>query len=183
MRIMRLVAAVLLVGLGASGAARAEVDGPKRALILELVEISGGDAAARQIVDITLAHLAGVFDEMIDEIMRSETELSEEDKEALRRHLGDYDGFAQAFRARFEERVDMAEVLASVYVPLYDESFSTQELEEIVAFYRTPTGKKVVEVLPRLAAQGMERTLPMLQPKVMALVGEILAEQRAELFK
>lgn len=183
MRTTRLVAAVLLVGLGAGGAARAEVDGQKRVLILELIEISGGDAAAGQIVDVTLAHLAGAYDTMLDEIMRSETELSAEEKQALRSRLGDYDRFSRAFRARFQERIDMAEVLESVYVPLYDQSFSTEELQEIVAFYRTPTGRKVVEVLPRLAQQGMERTLPKMQPKVMALVGEILAEQRAELFQ
>ena len=183
MRTTRLVAVALLVGLGIGGAVRAEVDGQKRVLILELIEISGGDAAARQIVDVTLAHLADAYDKMLDEIIRSETELSVEETQALRRHLGDYDRFSRTFRARFRERIDMAEVLESVYVPLYDQSFSTEELQEIVAFYRTPTGRKVVEVLPRLAAQGMERTLPKMQPKVMKLAVEILAEQRAELFQ
>lgn len=179
----RCLAAAVASTLFAVGAAVAEVDESKRELIRELILLSGGDTAANQIADLTLAQLAPAYETVVEEVLVSEVDLSDQQKQALRGHLADFGSFSQTFRERFPERVDMDQVLESIYVPLYDESFSTQELQEIVIFYRTPTGRKVVEVLPRLLQQGMQQTLPAVQPKVMALVGEILAEQRAELFE
>lgn len=45
--------------------------------------------------------------------------------------------------------------LDELMYPLYDEKFTTPELEEILAFYKTPTGQKVIKVLPGLTQQGM----------------------------
>lgn len=177
----RLLAAALALLLGAGATARAEVDDAKRALIRELIALSGSDAPS-QMTELLLGQLEGVYDTLLDQVLRSETDLSDQQKEALRSHLADYERFSQEFRARFAERIDVAQVIESVYVPLYDASFSSAELEEILAFYRTPTGRKVVDVLPRVYQQGLEQTLQVLQPRVMALVGEILAERRGELF-
>lgn len=179
----RCLAAAVASTFFAAGPAVAEVDERKHELIRELILLSGGDTAANQIVDLTLAQLAPAYETVVEEVLVSEVDLSDQQKQALRSHLANFGRFSRTFRERFPERVDMSQLLESVYVPLYDQSFSTQELQEIVVFYRTPTGRKVVEVLPRLLQQGMEQTLPAVQPKVMALVGEILAEQRTELFE
>jgi hypothetical protein len=177
----RLLAATLALGLCAGASARAEVDDAKRALILELIALSGPNAAS-QMTELMLGQLEGVYDTLLDQVLSSETDLSEKQKEALRSHLSDFESFSQEFRSRFAERIDVEQVIESVYVPLYDANFSRSELEEIVLFYRTPTGRKVVEVLPRVSQQGLQKTLHILQPRVMALVGEILAERRSELF-
>jgi len=179
----RSLAAALMLALAASAATGAERDEPKRALIRELIRLSGVDDASGQIVELTLAQLSPAFGEVVNQVLLSETELSEEDKQKLRAHLANYERFSETFRKRFPERIDMALVLESIYVPLYEASFSTAELQEVVVFYRTPTGQKLVKVVPQLLQQGMEQMLPVVQPRVMALVGEILAEQRAELFE
>jgi hypothetical protein len=184
MRPNRLLAALLAAGLVAGAAA---ADDPsqdrKLELIRELIALSGAEDASQRLVEVSLAQLEVAYDPMLDEILRSEAELSDEEKETLRRHLADFDRFSTRFRERFAERIDVSALLESVYVPLYAEHFSEQELGEVVAFYRTPTGRKLVRVLPVLVQQGMQRTLPLVEPRVMALVGEILAEQRAELFQ
>ena len=66
------------------------------------------------------------------------------------------------------------------YFPLYDHYFEESELKDIVAFYRTPAGRKAVLVLPAIMQEGMEAARPQFQPQVMALVAEILAERSAE---
>jgi hypothetical protein len=181
MNATRLLAAAVALGLCAGAPARAEIDDAKLALIHELIALSGG-AGASQMTELLLGQLEGVYGTLLDQVLRSETELSDQQKKALHEHLADYPSFAQEFRKRFAERVDVAQVIEKVYTPLYDANFSSAELEEIVRFYRTPTGRKVVEVLPRVYQQGLEQTLQLLQPQVMTLVGEILAERRRELF-
>ena len=39
-------------------------------------------------------------------------------------------------------------------IQLYAESFSEQELRELIAFYRTPTGQKTIALLPELTRKG-----------------------------
>ena len=158
--------------------ARAEISESKRLLIRELIQLSGGGQAAEQVAQSFLAQIRHVYGSMVDEVVASESDLSAEEKQALREHLADFDRFASAFSARFAERIDLDAALEAVYVPLYDRYFAETELREIVAFYRTPAGRKMIAVLPSLMQDGLESTVTLVQPKVMALVGEILADRR-----
>lgn len=178
----RLLAAALVVGLAGSAAAQAPVDEHKRALARELIALSGTEATTRQVIEVSLAQLEPIYTSVLEEVLSSEKDLSEQDKRTLRSHLADYEGFSKEFRARFAERIDVSALIERVYVPLYDANFSTQELEQMVAFYRTPTGRKLVKVLPRVHQEGIQHLMPLIQPEVMTLVGEILARRRSELF-
>lgn len=61
----------------------------------------------------------------------------------------------------------LAKELDAIYVPLvaaskqitvdaYANAFTLHELKDLLAFYNTPTGKKLVATLPQLQAQGMQ---------------------------
>ena len=163
--------------------ARAEISESKRLLIRDLLQLSGGGQAAEQVAQSFLAQIQHVYGSMVEEVVASESDLSAEEEQTLREHLADFDRFASAFSARFAERIDLDAALEAVYVPLYDKYFAETELREIVAFYRTPAGRKMIAVLPSVMQDGFEATVTLVQPKVMALVGEILAERRTELLR
>ena len=55
----------------------------------------------------------------------------------------------EAFQARYSELNDL---LATVYAS----NFSAQELQDMTAFYRTPTGQKVLARLPSVAQQSLQ---------------------------
>jgi uncharacterized protein len=46
---------------------------------------------------------------------------------------------------------------------LYAKYFSAQELDELAAFYRSATGAKALQVMPRLMGEFMAQTLPRMQ--------------------
>jgi hypothetical protein len=163
--------------------ARAEISESKRLLIRELLQLSGGGQGAEEVAQLFLAQIGYVYGSVVDEVVASESELSAEEKQALREHLADFERFSTAFSAMFHERIDLDAALESVYVPLYDKYFAETELREIVTFYGTPAGRKMIAVLPSLMQEGLEATVTLVQPKVMALVGEVLADQRTELLR
>jgi hypothetical protein len=170
----------LAAGLLAGAApAQDEPAAEKRALVRELLEIAGAATAAGQVTEVVLAELQVVFEPMVEAALESETELSAEQREALRRHLLDFERFAATFRLRLRERVDLRATLEAAYAPLYEQRFSQEELAQIVAFYRTPAGRKLVTAFPEIQQEGFARTLPVVQPAVMEVVGEVLAERRA----
>jgi len=55
--------------------------------------------------------------------------------------------------AEFDNRAgEFTDVLATVYAA----NFTAQELQDMTAFYRTPTGQKMLERLPTVMQQSMQ---------------------------
>jgi len=46
-------------------------------------------------------------------------------------------------------------VLMKTLIPLYDRHFTHQEIKDVIAFYKTPTGQKVIRILPVIAQESM----------------------------
>jgi hypothetical protein len=175
------LAALGAVLLATAPGASAELSQQKRELIRELVEASGGAISAEEVNRMLLMQFKQVYGSWVEQLVADDPTLTPEERQAMRAHLGDFDWFSKTFSARFAERIDLARVLERAYFPFYDRYFEESELKELLAFYRTPTGKKAVSVLPAIMHEGMEATQPLLQPQVAALMAEILAERSAEL--
>jgi len=65
------------------------------------------------------------------------------------------------------------ESLKPEMIKLYAQTFTKEELNDITAFYRTPTGQKTMQAMPKLIAQGarlgqakMQAHLPELQRQI-----------------
>ncbi len=150
----------------------------KQELILEILSAADDGQMAAQMTQVFLVQLRPAYRDMIAEIMKTEQDLTEEEKALLVERLDDFEQFAERFSALLPERIDFESVRIAVYAPLYDRHFDEQELKEIAAFYESPTGQKVLQVMPGMMKEGMEATFRVTQSQVMAVVGEVLAEQR-----
>jgi hypothetical protein len=152
----------------------------KRTLILEVLEAGGSDQMMKQVTQVYLAQLRPAYRNMVLEVMKTEEDLTDEERALLMARLEDFDRFAERFRELLPERLDFVALRNEVYVPLYARTFDEQQLREIAAFYRSDTGQKVLAVMPRMMEEGMAATFRKVQPEILAVVGEILAEQRGE---
>lgn len=70
------------------------------------------------------------------------------------------DFFAQHFRW---------ETLLPEYVRIYREAFTEAELRELIAFYKSPVGRKTVELMPRLMQEGAEIGQKQIEPHLPEL--------------
>lgn len=180
MRIARL-ATLCLVGALAPLAGSAEVPEAKRALVIELIELSAGSEVGAQAVDEFLRRIEPEFPALVKSLVASEEDLDPADRPAVEARLSDFAAFRADFEQRFPEEVDLEAVLAEVYVPLYDRYFEEEELAEIVAFYRSPAGRKMMRVMPLVLQEGMSGTLERIQPEFLRVVALVLAQRREEL--
>ncbi|MEE2679995.1 MAG: DUF2059 domain-containing protein [Myxococcota bacterium] len=159
--------------------APAEISAAKRALIEELIVHSAGAGTVDGVAEMALAQIAPIYGSLVSEVLDSEPDLNASDREVLLAGMADFEAFAALFLERFAGQVDVREVFAAVYVPLYDRYFEEDELREIAAFYRSEAGRKVLAVMPALGAEGLRGVLPRLQPQILTIVGEVLAERRS----
>jgi hypothetical protein len=65
------------------------------------------------------------------------------------------------------------------YINLYAETFSAEELKELIAFYQSPAGKAFMAKQPELMQKSMQlsqKSMMRLMPKIMAMSSEAAAE-------
>lgn len=113
------------------------IDAEKKAVMKELMEITGS------------AQIGMMF---ADNISQQMTAMIKKQNPDTPPHV--YDAVEEEVRALLREEVESGRFYENIY-PIYDEKFTTAELKEIVAFYKTPIGAKVTKELPAITQQSM----------------------------
>jgi len=175
----RLAAALMLASAAAYAADPKPISETKRQLMLELFELTGGERSADQLMDVMLAQMEQSQGAMIEQVVAGTSGLSPERQAELREHLGGAQGFLAKFRTRLPQRIDFQGLMQGVVMPIYDRHFDEQDLREMVAFYRTPAGRKAVEILPQIAQETIQEVAEAVEPQILGLVQEIIAEEAA----
>jgi uncharacterized protein len=80
------------------------------------------------------------------------------------------------FRAK-ASKIDFAGLMQEAYIRIYSKYFTESELEDLLAFHSTPTGRKSIEVMPDLMREGMEAGVRELAPKIDQVMSEAMTEQ------
>lgn len=112
-------------------------------------------------------------------IVSQQLEVMEQDiRPLLIRSLppGDYrERLVQLFLEKFSAETDPQAVL-ELQVPIYAKYLSDDEIRGLIQFYQTPLGKKLVLVLPRIAAESHQAGHEWGQELGRKIIHEILTE-------
>ena len=173
---------LVLVGLVCSSAkAQTEIKPEKRALIKELYLATKADKMAESFTNIILTQMERDLPKTLSE-MPEMTDLKRRDREQAQKVMFETSARVLArFKELIPERINFAEVMEQMFYPLYDKFFTEDELKDLVAFYKSPTGQKSIGIMPQLLQDAMQRSSEALNSKVMVLVNEVLAEERQHL--
>ena len=79
---------------------------------------------------------------------------------------------------KFFEKYMSFESLKDDLVAIYVEAFTEEELNDIIAFYETPTGRKTLEKLPELTVKGAQLGQSRVKQNIQELEEMIADESR-----
>ena len=65
-------------------------------------------------------------------------------------------------------------------IPIYAKYFSEDDILQLIAFYETPLGQKMIEVMPQLTMDSMQVSMRWLQSKVPELQEQLKARLESE---
>lgn len=82
------------------------------------------------------------------------------------------------FTIEFEKRVDIKKYLRETSSRLYKKYLTDAEVKDLIAFYKTPTGKKMLEVLPRISADALSGMQETVLPQVNAIIRETVSKEQ-----
>ena len=123
-------------------------DPAKAALIEEMMRLTQPDKVFAQLIQLNKAAFSKGFEESFrNRLSKCNQEATNYEPELHRFEDEMFDLIAD--RMSWEK-------LKPKFAAIYDETFSKQELSDIVAFYKTPSGQSLLQKMPRLIARGSQ---------------------------
>ena len=157
------VALVLAIAFPAL-ATQANPSQRQRDLIEEIFTLTKPENTARQMID-------GMLERVQKQMEREQEESPQSTYEENKK---DFDRYRQLIN----EKLDYKEWVHSIYVPLYAKYFNEQQLAELVAFYKTPTGQRMISVMPEIEREAMRANTDEITKKVGDVLKQVQEERK-----
>jgi hypothetical protein len=170
--------AVLIFASFSNAQEKGAISAEKQKLIAEMIVLTKADQQITEITDTILLSLDASLPGMIERMVDGTQGLTEAEKDTMRLELGQrIKSFNEKFRKRLPEVIDYSQYIKETMYPIYDKFFTEKELSELVAFYKTETGQKLIDSTPQLFADSMEMARKLLLPKIEKLAEEVIEEE------
>ena len=131
------------------------------------------DAKVEQLLDTMLAN--------VDQVMRRSMETSTQGQQLSPEQRQAVDGAAAKFVQVMREEMTW-DKLRPLYVQIYQESFTQEEIDGLIAFYESPAGVAFVEKMPVVMQKSMsimQSRMATMMEKMKAAMKEAIAEPKA----
>ncbi|MEO1093955.1 MAG: DUF2059 domain-containing protein [Cyanobacteria bacterium J06638_28] len=147
----------------------------KKALIFQLLEMAGGQQRYEQMQAVLYSQMRYQIPLILEQTVQNTSGLSPEEERALLEEVSQStERLVSAFSEAMQGEVTYSEMLERVYYPVYDQYFTEADLQDLIAFYKTPVGQKLVEISPQLFQTSMERTNEIFLPRMLAIMGQLI---------
>jgi hypothetical protein len=153
----------------------------KRALIKELLEVVDTKRSINALYNTMVEEQERNLPDIVWEAVASMPEvkrLSKADQTVLRAQLAqEAKRIGEHIRELFMKKVDLGKLLEDISYVAYDKYFNEEQLKDLIVFYKSPTGKRTIEVMPALFQESMGQTMEAVRPKIGELMNELLKEE------
>jgi len=143
---------------------------PSEASIKQLLEV----AQARKLVDSVMAQMDNLMQKSIAQATQGQTIPPKVQK--------DIDQRRTEMARMMKELLDWTK-LEPMYVRIYQKTFNQQEIDGMIAFYKTPAGQAVMSKMPTAMQNTMDEMQQLMGPvmqKMQRMQEEVVAEMKAE---
>lgn len=143
---------------------------PTEASVKQLLEV----AQARKLVDSVMTQMDNLMQQSIAQATRGQT-ISPKVQKEIDKGRGE-------MLAMMKDLLDWSK-LEPLYVRVYQKSFSQQEVDGMIAFYKTPAGQAVIGKMPSVMQNTMDEMQQMMAPvmqKMQKMQQDVVAEMKAE---
>jgi hypothetical protein len=143
---------------------------PSEASVKQLLEV----AQARKLVDSVMAQMDNLMEQSIAQAIQGQKIPPKVQK--------DIDARRVEMTGMMKELLDWSK-LEPMYVRVYQKTFSQQEIDGMVVFYKTPAGQAVIGKMPAVLQSTIEEMQQLMGPvmqKMQKMQQDVVAEMKAE---
>ena len=154
-----------------------EIPPQKRALIREYLEVTHVRKTADDILDAALSQAANDLPELLSEMLKSDSTLTAAEREQALQKVNEVTTRIMRRYAEGIRQINFAQIMEDFTASIANKYFTEDELRDLIAFYRTPTGQKSISVLPRIFAESSSQLRQAIGPQVEHLMSDIVRDE------
>lgn len=180
-----LSAVLVIAGFSTPGVAQVDTGASrKQELIRELYVLTRVDRTAESFSNTLLGEMESSLPQQLAIVLSTLPDLTDADRAAIKDQTIETGARAtKRVRELIMERINFSEVMHHVFFPLYDRYFSEEELKDLVAFYKSPTGRKSIDVSPQLFQESVRLSSELLNSQITEIVQQVMDEEVARFKK
>src|SRR5437588_1925136 len=168
------VAAMVLLTMASAGQLFAQSDAraEKRAVALEVLKAIDSKHLTQSMIELLTSS-------MTEHPMSPEmaARMSPEQKTKFETEMTQQRQKVRTLLDRLFARIDYAKYDAEVYLPVFEKEYTTDELRELIAFYKTKAGQKTAHAMPELSVGAFIHGMQLLQQDAMNVEKEMEKEE------
>jgi uncharacterized protein len=150
----------------------------KKELISQLLEIAGGKQTYDQTQQIILSQQKQELPKILKQMIESYSSLTpSQKKDAYAKAIQNMSAALDELGQYLSAETTYQELLERVYYPIYDQYFTEADLRDLVAFYKTPIGKKLISISPQLSATSQKLTFEVIMPRLSEIIGRMIQKE------
>ncbi len=150
----------------------------KQQLIDRYLELIGGEKTFQEVIQAVLSQTEQQFGSILTSQLVENKQLSPQERQQITNKFNqEITSIVQKYNRMFLERINYQQIVEEVYYPIYDKYFTEEDLQALIEFYQTPTGRKTIEFMPQLFQESMQKTAQVLNPTIKSIMQEIIAEE------
>lgn len=176
-----LAATIIFVFCSSSSFAQQTLSVEKQSLIKEFLEVTGGQKSVNEMADVMIAFHEKETLKMLSSLAENDKTLTPGQKREVQRSTAETaERIGRRYREFFVQNI--GQMVEEVSYPVYDKNFTEDELRDLITFYRTPTGQKMISIAPKMAMEAMTAIMEKFSPKMQEFMKET-AEAELALLK
>jgi hypothetical protein len=150
----------------------------KQALIAELLRVMDTRKQTQDVVNAMMDQLEKEIPEIVwNGLSESLSKLTKEEQEEVRAKVTQSAlETSQRFRDAISKKLDFAK-LDEITGAVYGKYFSETEISDLISFYKSNTGQRVLQIMPQMLAESMERSQELMMPIMKELMHDASTEE------
>lgn len=154
----------------------------KATLVSELIKAMRVEQRATAMVDMMLTDLEKTYPALLRSMTLQAVGGAGSSSDAIAADIEKSSAsFMQRFRLRLLERIDYAKFTKDSLESIYSRTFTEKELRDLLEFHKSETGRKMLEVEPKIMEESLRLSNDVLLPQVTKIAEELLKEDLEKL--
>lgn len=150
----------------------------KKKVIAEIISVMKADQKLKEVMQAMFKQLDANYPLIVKAMLDKRTGITPAEKTKIEDDLiSQQNNFNSRLQQKMIQAIDFQEFIEATFYPLYDKFFTAAQLNDLLEFYKTPTGQKLNDVLPQLSAESVRLSQEYLTPKIEGILQEAIKEQ------
>ncbi len=178
----KLALTIFMLTCALSASAQTTTASEKQAAIKELVFLMNGDNKMEEMMTAMVPQMQAQQDATLKSSLDERTDLTAAEKQALAESfVSDRKYSVKRLMDKMMQKLNYNELVNEITSTMLDKYYTLEEIKDLSAFYKTPTGQKALKMMAPVMTDTMTAMQERVMPKIMMVIKEMMDEDKAEI--